>query len=393
MLACPRRPWRPYCLRADARPRRRPLGLHAAVRPRAVPRAGARPGRRSSCSRAASPTAPVRAAPTGYARRELFYRCGPGTRRLGARGARREARRARAGHAALPPRRARGRRRALPVADRAAARRAPAASPPADGGRAPARADRPRRAAARAAAGAAAPRSGASTSASTRSSCTPSTGARGCVDELGIDAGARARDPARRLRAPRRGPSGGRCPLPSRPIGPVVLLLRADAPLQGHRRAARGVAGGGIEARSCGSWGCRAWTSPRCGGGAAGRALRAALHRRRRAAGVLPARRPRRARPTARSTSRACCSRRSRSASRCCSATSAASPRSRRPARRAPSRPGDPARAARRAARAARRPRRARRDGRAARAAAAGPYSWDAIARAHLALYERLLAR
>ena len=94
--------------------------------------------------------------------------------------------------------------------------------------------------------------------------------------------------------------------------------------------------------------------------------------------------------PTARSTSPACSSPRWPSAGRCCSPTSAASPRSRPRARpgscRPPTRPlshrpsahllADPAERDRLAA--------------AARAAAAGPYSWDAIARRHLDLYATL---
>ena len=105
--------------------------------------------------------------------------------------------------------------------------------------------------------------------------------------------------------------------------------------------------------------------------GAAERALRPALHRRRRAARPTSAAPTSSCCPTARSTSRACCSPRSRSASRCCSATSAASPRSPRPARRGIVPAGDAAALHGALRGAARRPRGAASAGRAGRRAAA----------------------
>ena len=122
------------------------------------------------------------------------------------------------------------RRRALPVADGAAARRAPAARL-----QPPARAHRPRRAPARAARRASSTPSAGSTSAWTRSSCTPSTGARGCVDELGVDPGARPRHPARRLRrtSPRCRRRAAAARAGRRPSGPVVLFFGLLRPYKG----------------------------------------------------------------------------------------------------------------------------------------------------------------
>ena len=106
-----------------------------------------------------------------------------------------------------------------------------------------ARADRPRRAAARAAGRASARRSarlyervdavvvhsehGARAAASTSSASTRR---------------ARPRDPARASCAPRRRRRAAAAPSCADVDGPVVLLLRPAAPLQGHRRAARGLA-------------------------------------------------------------------------------------------------------------------------------------------------------
>ena len=111
----------------DARPRRRPLGLHPPVRSRALPRAGGggrgggavheplrlRRGGARGGLRAAR--ALLSAGPPGRGRRAALT-FAPGAEGGGAR----------AGHAALSARGACGGHRALPVADRAAARRAPA---------------------------------------------------------------------------------------------------------------------------------------------------------------------------------------------------------------------------------------------------------------------------
>ena len=101
-----------------------------------------------------------------------------------------------------------------------------------------------------------------STSASTRSSSTPSTAARGCVEELGVAPGQGARDPARRLHhSARRRAAAARA---RRRRGARRPVLRPAAPVQGHRRAARGLARRS-RARSCGSSACRGWTPRRCG--------------------------------------------------------------------------------------------------------------------------------
>ena len=145
-------------------------------------------------------------------------------------------------------------------------------------------------------------------------------GRRRLTDELGVDPRARARDPARRVRAPRRRRTGAtrrprQAPFADRQASRPVL--RADAPVQGHRPAARGLARD-RRTRSCGSRACRGWTSPRCAprrrpACASCRASSATTSCRRTSAAPTSS-----CCPTARSTSRGCCSRRSRSASRCC---------------------------------------------------------------------------
>ena len=123
------------------------------------------------------------------------------------------------------------------------------------------------------------------------------------------------------------------------------------------------------------------------------RTLRAALRERLRAARLLPARRPAGAPRTARSTSRACSSPGSPSASRWSSPTWAASARSCRPRRRAPG----AARATRarwgRHRRAACRPRRARAPGGARPRRGGRPLLLGPVAEQTLAVYEEVLAR
>ena len=204
--------------------------------------------------------------------------------------------------------------------------------------------------------------SGACTSASTPSSSTPSTAPRGCATSSAIDPGEGPRDPARRVRAPRRAADARRC-RPSWPPSrerPVVLLLRAAAPVQGHRRAAGGVARASTDAELWIVGLPRMDIAP----------LRAAAPPNVRfvprfvaddeIAGVLPPRRPRRAalprdRPVRRALHRA----RVRHAA-AARAPSAASPRSPRRARPSSSPPGDPAALARGARPPARRPGRPR---------------------------------
>ena len=125
--------------------------------------------------------------------------------------------------------------------------------------------------------------------------------------------------------------------------GPVVALLRPAAPVQGHRRARRGVAGDRATP-SCGSSARRAWTPRRC------------TPPRRRACASSSASsaraRPRRSSaaptspccPTARSSSRACSPPRWASACRSLlTDVGSASPRSPRPARPSSSPPATPA--------------------------------------------------
>ena len=324
------------------------------------------------------------AAPDGYRRSERFYRCAPGA--AGARrAARGQARPARPRHAALPPRRARradvvhfqwltrparSTRHLLPALARPLvltahdvlpARAAPGpARRPAAAVRARRRGRRPLRA----------------------------RRARAWSTSSGVDAGARPRDPARRASThlaelPER---ARRCRADLAAVeGPVVLLLRPAAPLQGPRRAARGLARGSTDAEL---WivGHAAHGHPRAARRrAAGRALRRrASSPTRRSPRCFRARRPRRAalprdRPVGRALHRA-----GLRHSRCCSATSAASPRSpdgrgaarRRPATRprcTPRSRGCSPTPARRAALAARGARAARRPART---------SWEAIAAA-----------
>ena len=205
------------------------------------------------------------------------------------------------------------------------------------------------------------------------------------------------RDPPRRVRAP-----GARWP--SQPLaaelepvgGPVVLFFGLLRPYKGIDvllEAWRGMP----RAPSCGSWACRGWTSRRCVRGAPPGVrfvprfvadAELAAYFRRADLVVLPYSR------TSASTSPACCSPRSRSASRCCSATWAASPRSPRPAPRVLVAPGDAGALRGALGRPARRRGRARAAGAGgARAAAAGPYSWDEAARRTLDVYRELTVR
>ena len=144
----------------------------------------------------------------------------------------------------------------------------------------------------------------------------------------------RARDSPRRLRAPRR-----RAPPPRRPPfatdKPVVLCFGLMRPYKGIDlllEAWRGIED--AELWIAGMPRMDISRAPRQR--SRGRPLRPALHRRRRAARVFSQRPTSSCCPTARSTSRGCCSRRWPSASRCCSATSAASRRSPPQAPRAP---------------------------------------------------------
>ena len=229
-------------------------------------------------------------------------------------------------------------------------------------------------------------RSGGCTSASTPSSCTPSTAAARLTSRSsGVDPRRGARDPARRVR--RTSPtSPSERPLPAelaavRRAGRAVL--RPAAPLQGPRRAARGLArhrGRRAVDRRHAADGHRAAARRR----AAGRALRrrascadaelpAVL--RRADLVVLPYREIDQSGVLFTALA---------FGSRCCSATSAASPRSPRPAPPSSSRP-----ATRRALHAALRARCSPTPARRAALAAAarrgrrGPYSWDGDRRAH----------
>ena len=172
---------------------------------------------------------------------------------------------------------------------------------------------------------------------------------------------------------------------------PVVLLFGLAAPLQGPRRAARGLA--------------RDRRRRAVGRRAAADGLARCARPRRRAcasssascadaelAGVLRPRGPRRRCPTARSTSPASCSRRSAFGSRSLLTAVGGFPEVAATGAAELVPPGRPGRAARRARAAARRPGRARgaRGGRGA--AAAGAYCWDAVAERHLRLYATLVA-
>ena len=101
-------------------------------------------------------------------------------------------------------------------------------------------------------------------------------------------------------------------------------VLRPRAPLQGSRPAGRGARRHARTTSCCSSWACRACRSRRC----EQRARELGIADRVRfvprfvpdaeVRRVLPARRRRRCFPTARSSSRVCSTRRSRSARRCC---------------------------------------------------------------------------
>ena len=82
------------------------------------------------------------------------------------------------------------------------------------------------------------------------------------VEELGVDARARPRDPPRGLLAPRRPSRPGR--RPHRERAARRALLRPPASLQGTRRPARGLAGG-RRRRALDRRDGRAWTRPACG--------------------------------------------------------------------------------------------------------------------------------
>ena len=363
-------------------PARRPLGVHAALRPRA--RRGARPRRRRG--RAAHQPLPLRRrsrAAEGYARRRALLPPQPPSAASSSR-LRLPFKVAEHVPDMLRLRRARRRRRRpLAVADRAAARRAsccrprargcsppttslppeprrqPACSPPASPARPHGRGRRPLRARRRAAC--------ATRSGSTRPAVHVIP--HGAFDYL-------TRLPDEK-------------PLPPELAGRRGAgdpLLRAAAPLQGDRRPARGVRAAS-RAPSSGSSAMprmpieplRELAARRRGRGA----LRAPLRHRRRDPGVLPPRRRGRpALPRDRAVRRPL-HRRSPSASRWCSATSAASPRSPRSgaARLVP--PGDAeALAAALAELIGDEAARAELAAAAARAAA-GPYSWDEAARLH----------
>ena len=232
-------------------------------------------------------------------------------------------------------------------------------------------------------------RSAGSTSASTRSSCTPSTGAARLVDELGVPTRARARDPARRVRAP--------APADDAPLPPELAarrragraLLRPAAPVQGRRRAVeawRGIDGRRAVGRRHAADGHRAAARGR----AAGRALRPALRPRRRGRRRSSAAPTSSCCPTARSTSRACSSRRSAFGTPLLLTDVGGFPEVAAAGAAELVPPGDAGRAARRARAPARRPG-ARASGSAHGARCGSPtrrYAWDAIAaRATSTLY------
>ncbi len=232
------------------------------------------------------------------------------------------------------------------------------------------------------------------TSASTRSSCTPSTAARGSSTRLGVDPAQRARDPARRVHAPARRP--GRAPLPPR-------ARRRRRP----RRAASSACCAPTRASTCcsrpgaGSSGAELWIvgMPRMDMAP----LRAAAPPGVRfverfvtdaeLAGVLPPRRPRRAalprdRPVRRAVHRAGVRR------PLVLSDVGGFPEVARGGAAELVPPGDAGRAARRAAGAARRPGRAGELGQPRPGAGAtSPTAGTRSPRAHLALYARLAAR
>ena len=312
-------------LRAGARPRRRSGGLHAPLRPRAVRRAGPRGRRRRALDEPLRLRRRVTAARRRHSVRafghEAFYRRAP-ERRL-ARAADGAARPARARPAALPARS--GARPTSCTSSGCRCRRSTAALlPPRRPRLLTAHDVLPREAGARPARRPAA----RSTSAWTRSIVHSEHGAARLRDELPARARQGPRDPARRVPRPRRSDPRRCRPSAARPsgrpghahAGPIVLCFGLMRPVQGPRRAARGLAARGPARRraSCGSSGDRAWTSPSC-----------ARPRRRACAGSrassrTPSSRRCSARPisscsrTARSTSPGCCSRRWRSARRCC---------------------------------------------------------------------------
>ena len=310
-------------LRAGARPRRRPSGLHAAVRPRAVRRAGragadvelwtsrfdygaGRRARRLPRRRGASTAGPP-GAPGSRARRAArLAQHVPDLLRY-----RRAAAAADVVHfqwlpvqaldwALLPPRRPRliTAHDVLPREARPGPARRPARALRAHG-----RGDRPLRA---------------------RRGAAARRGRRG--------PGEGPRDPARRVPPARRGWSPRRSRRSSARAADAARspLLRPDAALQGHRRAARrlgarrAAAGRGAVDRRQAAHGRRGAARARAAGRALGHALRRPTPSSRRCS--APPTSP--CSPTARSTSRACSTPRWRSARRCCSARSAASPRS-----------------------------------------------------------------
>ncbi len=325
----------------------------------------------------------------GYERRESFYRLAAhACRRAGS--PRGQARGARAGHAALPAGRARGGRGALPVADGAAPRLALLpANRSAVGARRPlvltAHDILPREA--RAGQRAAQRRLYGRFDAVVVHS---EHGRARLTRELGVDAervhviphGAFAHLAA----------AGGSVPPPFTTEKPVVLCFGLMRPYKGIDlllEAWRGIAGAELWIVGSAAHGHLGAEGVRAGG----RALRGALRRRRRAAGVLSAAPISWCCPTARSTSRGCCSRRSpfgkplllsdvggfpELAARGAARTFAA---------------GDASALHDALERAARATMRALRAWRAARASSrSATYSWEGIARRTLALYEQLLA-
>ena len=230
--------------------------------------------------------------------------------------------------------------------------------------------------------------SASSTSAWTRSSCTPSTGAARLVDELGVPGQARARDPAR---DPAPGRRRRRCRPSCRAYdGTVVLCFGLLRPYKGIDVLVE--AWQGIERRRAvdrrrAADGHRAAARGR----AAERALRRALRQRGRGGGALPPRRPRRAAlPRDRAVRRALHRARVRRAARAHRRRRLPRFRRRRRGRARPA--GRRGRAARRPRGPARRPRAPRHAGDGARCACADEaHGWDAIARAHLELYDSLL--
>ena len=166
-----------------------------------------------------------------------------------------------------------------------------------------------------------------------------------------------------------------------RPYKGIEILLEAFRRGRGRRALDRRQPADGRRAA--------APSSPREAAGP--RPLRHPLRRRRRDPGDLPPRRPRRPALPRRRALRRPLHRRSPSASRWSSAPSAASPRWPRPAPPGSSPPGDAAALAGALAELVARRGRPRRARRGRRRAAAGPFSWDEVARLTLALYRELL--